>query len=143
MGASVIVPTLPHGGAEILALRKAGKRPAELVIVSLIGLLREMNPVVVANPLRAYDWTFLVDLPVLVVANSDTPQTAVRGVLDAIKTMPACSLSLWLADRQIGQHLIIDGVSASPNGLLRHMDAQDRRNYAGIGLNNKDYQSCK
>jgi len=135
-------PVLPYGAAEILKLRKNGKRPADIVLVSLIGPLREVNPVIVANSSRQYDWTSLVDLPVLVVANSDTDKQAVRSVLGAIKALPARSLSLWLADRQNGQHVIVDGVTARPNGLLRHMDAQDRRNYAGIGIR-KDYLTCK
>ena len=131
-------PPLPFGAAEILDLRKAGKRPADMVVVSLIGPLREANPVIVASPLRSYDWRFLVDLPVLVVANADTPQTAVRSVLDALKALPTLSLSLWFADHQNGRHLIVDGVSARPSGSFRHMDATDRRNYAGLGINNKE-----
>lgn len=130
--------SLPYGAAEILELRKTGKRPAEMVLVSLVGPLHEVNPVIVANPSRAYDWTCLVDLPVLVVANSDTDKQAVRGVLGAIKALPARSIGLWLADHQNGQHLVVEGVAAQPHGLIRHMDATDRRNYAGIGINNKE-----
>ena len=142
MGDGMSANRIPYGAAEILDLRKSGKRPADMVIVSLIGPLREINPIIVANPSRAYDWTFLVDLPVLVVANSDTTRNDVRSVLDAIKAQPARSLTLWLADCQNGRHLVVDGVAAHPRGLLRHMDGQDRRNYAGIGLKNKD-QVCK
>jgi hypothetical protein len=142
MGSSMIAPALPYGANQILALRKAGKRPAEMVLVSMIGPLREINPVIVANPSRAYDWTFLVDLPVLVVANADTSKNAVRGVLATLKALPARSLGLWLANRQNGQHLIVDGVQAHPQGMLRYMDATDRRNYAGIGTN-KECAQCK
>ncbi|MFT3960513.1 hypothetical protein [Propionivibrio sp.] len=126
--------TLPYGGREIADLRRVGKRPADLVLVSLIGPLREVNPVIVANPSRAYDWTFLVDLPVLVVANTDTDKSVVRRVLEALKALPTASLALWLADRQDGRNLIVEGVKACPRGLLRYMGANERRQYAGLGL---------
>lgn len=62
--------TIPHGAAEIVALRKAGKRPADLVLVSLVGPLRgEGNPQVIAKASRHYDWRFLVGLEVMLVAN--------------------------------------------------------------------------
>ena len=134
---------IPYGAAEIIEIRRSRKRPEDMVLVSLIGPLREVNPVIVANPTRVYDWSFLVDLEVLVVANEDTDKQAVRCVLDAIKATLANSVSLWLADRQTGQHLIIDGVPAHPLGLLRHMDAADRLSYAGLGLKNKDYAECE
>ena len=133
---------LPYGAAEILDLRMTGKRPAEMVLVSLIGPLRETNPVIVAKPGGAYDWRCLADLDVLVVARSDTDAAAVHGMLQAIKALPARSLSLWFADRQDGRHLIIDGVQASRRGLLQYMGAEDRRRYAGLGLKQEGGAAC-
>lgn len=129
---------IPYGATQILEHRKAGKRPADMVLVSLIGPLREVNPVIIATSSRAYDWRFLVDLSVLIVANSNTPTTVVRRVIDAIKALPARSLSFWFTDRQNGRHLIIEGVIARPGGAIQYMDAEDRRRYSGIGVNNKD-----
>ena len=60
---------LPYGGREIADLRGQGKCPADMVILSLIGPLREKNPVLVAKPERAYDWRFLVGLEVMVAWN--------------------------------------------------------------------------
>ena len=77
---------------------------------------------------------FLVDLPVLVVANADTDKSAVHRVLEALKALPTASLALWLADRQEGRNLIVEGVNACPRGLLRYMGANERRQYAGLGL---------
>lgn len=47
--------SMPYGAQEIADLRAIGKRPADMVLVSLIGPLRELNPVVVARPERRYD----------------------------------------------------------------------------------------
>lgn len=125
---------LPFGAAEILALRKAGKRPADMVLASLIGPLRgENNPVVIAKPGRSYDWRFLTGLDCLVVSDSRQPRDAVRAIIDALKALPTSYLGLWLADRQNGVNFIVGGVTARPRGLLRHMDAIDRLHLSSIG----------
>lgn len=124
---------LPYGAAEIVALRTGGKRPADMVLVSLIGPLREINPVVIANPSRSYDWRFLVGLSVLVVAKSVTTKADVKRVTDALLALPTHYLGLWLADLQNGMNFIVGGVMARPVGLLRYMTSDDREGFAGIG----------
>lgn len=133
---------LPYGAAEILALRKTGKRPADMVLVSLIGPLRgENNPVVIAHPGRRYDWRFLSGLECLVVSDSSQPKQAVRAIMDELKGLSTTYLGLWFADRQQGINFIVGGVIARPRGLLRHMSVADRQNFSGIGLR-QEYQQC-
>lgn len=125
---------LPYGGEAIASLRKKGKRPADMVLISLIGPLRdEDNPVVVARLGYQYAWNFLAGLECLVVANSRQPKIAIREILDALKALPVRYLGLWLADRQNGLNCIVDGVPANPRGLLRYMTADSLQNFAGIG----------
>ncbi|WP_412478966.1 hypothetical protein [Azonexus sp. IMCC34839] len=133
---------LPYGAAEILALRKTGKRPADMILLSLIGPLRgENNPVIVANPTRRYDWRILLDLEVLVIASSATDTTTVKRLLDELKALPTRYLGLWLSDRQNGLHVVVDGVPAHPRGLLRYMSRAERQNFHGIGQH-PEYRQC-
>lgn len=125
---------LPYGAAEIVALRKAGKRPADMVLVSLVGpLYGESNPVVIAKSGRPYDWRFMAGLECLVVSDSTQPKQAIREIIRDLKSLPVDYLGLWLADRQHGLNFIVGGVIARPRGLLRYMTAADRRNFFGIG----------
>ena len=64
---------LPYGAAEIVALRTAGKRPADMLLISFVGSLRETNPVIVAQPSRSYDWRVVVALPVMIDKRTDEP----------------------------------------------------------------------
>lgn len=135
MGAGMSANNLPYGAREILALRSTGKRPADMLLISLIGPLHgETNPTVVANPLKSYDWRFLHGLDVLIVATTSVSPEAIRRILDALKAVAVDYLGLWLADKQNGRHLIVGGVPARPRGVLRFMDHQDRQRFAGLGL---------
>jgi hypothetical protein len=126
---------LPYGGEAITKLRNQGKRPADMVLISLIGNLQgENNPVVIAQPGRRYDWRFLADLECLIVTDSSQPKDAIRQITDALKSLPVAYLGLWFADLQNGINFIVDGVTARPNGLLRHMSNYDREQFAGLGL---------
>lgn len=143
MGACMTSLNLPYGGREIAELRATGKRPADMVLLSLIGPLRgENNPVVIANPDRSYDWLFLLGLEVLVIADTKTPPGAVRRVLDALKALQMEYLGLWLTDLQDGRHCIVSHVEARPRGLLQHMDSRDRQQFAGLGLDRETEALC-
>lgn len=134
MGAGVKYQALPHGGREIAELRAIGKRPADLVLVSLIGPLHgESNPVVIASLRKTYDWRFLTRLEVLVVAKADSDPMAVRRLLDDLKALPVRYLGIWMVDRQQGRNLVVGGVVARPNGLLRYLDPETRKNFTNIG----------
>lgn len=131
----------PYGAAEIFAARKKGKRPADLVLLSLIGPLPgENNPVVIAQPGRRYDWRFLTGLECLVVSDSTQPKQAVIEIMDQLKALLPTYLGLWFADRQQGINFIVGGVIARPRGLLRYMTAADRRNFFGIGQRQEHLQ---
>lgn len=53
---------LPMGAKPILDARLRGQRPAEMLIVSLIGKTDELNHHVFANPAGDYDWRWIVGL---------------------------------------------------------------------------------
>ena len=130
MGAGMNVHLLPYGAAEILSLRQSGKRPADMVLVSMIGPLREMNPVVIAKPERSYDWRFLSGLSVLIVVTTQTEKLS--GLLQAIEDMKPDGLCVWFADQQDGVNVLIDGWKPkSKTG--RRMDLAQRVRYAGLG----------
>ena len=130
MGAGMNTLSLPYGGAEILALRQNGKRPADMVLISLIGQLRELNPVVIAKPERSYDLRFLSGLSVMVIGTTQTDKLS-----DAVKSIEAVSpdsLSVWFADQQDGINVVIDGWK--PHSTVgRRMGLVQRTSYAGLG----------
>lgn len=133
---------IPYGAAEILAARKAGKRPADLLLLSLIGPLRgENNPVLIAQLGREYDWRVLVGLQVLVVSESTQPSGQVRAITEAIKAARPDYLGVWFADKRNGLNFIVGGVAARPRGLLRHMTQADRQRFATIGQR-QEVQQC-
>jgi len=96
---------VPYGAQEIIDNRMIGKRPADMVLVSLVGPLREANPVVVAKPGRAYDWRFLARLEVLIVASTAIDRGAVKRVVDAVLPHKPDYLGVWFADRQAGMNV--------------------------------------
>lgn len=126
---------LPYGAAEIVALRTAGKRPADLLLISFVGPLRETNPVIVAQPSRTYDWRFVVALPVLIVAKTDTPHLA--GIVKAIEAAAPSTLSVWFADQQDGVNVLIDGHRPRTK-TGRRMGLAQRVMLAGLGSSGSD-----
>lgn len=121
---------LPYGGAEILALRQSGRRPADMVLVSLIGPLRELNPVVMAKPERAYDWRFLARLSILIVGTTKTEH--LPGIVKSIEAADPATLCVWFADQQDGLNVMVDGWKPrSKEG--RRMELAQRTRYAGLG----------
>lgn len=123
---------LPYGAAEIVALRSAGKRPADLLLISLVGTLREINPTIIAQPSRSYDWRFVVALPVLIVATTETPNIA--GIVKAIDTAAPAALSVWFADQQDGINVLFDGHRPRTK-TGRRMGIAQRVTLAGLGSN--------
>lgn len=121
---------IPYGAAEIIALRSAGKRPADMVLVSFVGPLREENHAIVAKLSIAYDWRCLVGLSVLIVAT--TQCAGLASVVRAIQCAAPDSLSVWFADKQDGINALIGG--SRPNTKAgRRMDVAQRAGYAGLG----------
>lgn len=60
---------LASGARPIVDARLKGLRPADMVIVSLIGKTQETNTTVYANPKTAYDWRWVADLQICIYAN--------------------------------------------------------------------------
>jgi len=128
----MITNALPYGAAEILALRKSGKRPADMVLVSLVGPLHEVNPVVIVRPEKFYDWRFLAGLEVLVVADMSVPAEQVNRVSAALLEARPDFLGLWFADRQDGLNLAF-GSWWPKTKACRRMGIADRRALSGVG----------
>jgi|SRR5688572_2328492 len=63
---------LPNGAEAVLAARKRGMRPAEMLIVSLIGKVGESNHTIYANPGAEYDWRWIVGLDICLYVNNAT-----------------------------------------------------------------------
>lgn len=123
---------LPYGAREIAALRSAGQRPSDLILVSLIGPLRESNPVVIAKADLTYDWRFLIGLSVAVVATTETPYMPL--IVQAIEAAAPRSMAVWFADQQDGHNLIVQSRRASTK-FGRRMGVIQRIAWAGLGTN--------
>ena len=132
MGAGMIANRLPYGAAEILELRKSGKRPADMVLVSLIGPLREVNPVVVARTGTRYDWCFLADLDVMLLADTKIEPAMFAKILAQIQRVRPSYLGAWFADKQDGLNLAF-GSWRPKTSACRRMGIDDRRRLAGLG----------
>jgi len=84
---------IPYGAMPILKAREQGKRPADMVLISMVGPLPgELNPVVLADKAISYDWRWIRGLTACFWATPDTYRAA--HILDAFKALPAC-LYLW------------------------------------------------
>jgi hypothetical protein len=62
----------PNGAEAVIAARKRGMKPSEMLIVSLIGAVNESNHTIYANPESEYDWRWLVGLKVCIYINDAT-----------------------------------------------------------------------
>ncbi|USE81138.1 hypothetical protein NDR89_15570 [Cupriavidus gilardii] len=95
--------SLPHGAKPILEARmRAGAKPSDMVIVSLVGRLDEGNPVVVADG-PEYDWRFLRGLQVCLFGKPGTPN---RQVAIAIGACLPERLWLWDVESKKGADVI-------------------------------------
>lgn len=90
--------TLPYGALPIADARKRGLKPADMVIVSLVGPLDCGNPVVIAGS-KEYDWWWTRGLQICVFARSGTPW---RRTLAGISAHRPAKLWLWDVERAEG-----------------------------------------
>lgn len=92
---------LPYGGEAILKARAAGKRPAEMVILSLVGPIPGIeNPVVwpgKSASIADLDLSFLADLDVEVATDTKIPFARLLEAIRAVQTH-ACGLFVWWSD---------------------------------------------
>lgn len=123
----------PYGGQDIASLRAMRKRPADMVLVSLVGpIRRESNPVVMARPEKPYDWHFLTGLDVLIVASTQLDASLVKRAADAIMDVRPGYLGVWFADCQNGLNLAF-GSWKPKTKTCRMMGVHERRQLDGIG----------
>lgn len=92
----------PSGAMPIIEARKRGFKPADMVIVSLVGRPGEANPTVYANPNATYDWRWLVDLQVCIYAKGSTCWEPTAKAIASCR--PAC-LFLWDVERYEGANV--------------------------------------
>jgi len=123
---------LPYGGREILELRQSHQKPADMVLISLIGPLRELNPTVVARPERTYDWRFLAGLKVLIVASMSVPAEQINRVSTALLELRTEYLGVWFSDLQNGMTIAF-GTWRPISKAGRSMGIADRRMLEGVG----------
>lgn len=119
----------PYGASAIIELRKAGNRPADMVLVSLIGPLRdEVNPVVMVND-QDCDFRFLHGLEVMVVCTMETPREFVKRVADDIVAVAPAYAGIWFRDRGDGLNLCWGSYKPKAKAIRRWTSAE-RSDYA-------------
>jgi hypothetical protein len=92
---------LPNGAAPILKARLEGSKPAEMLIVSLIGRIEDTNHTIYANAAAEYDWRFLRGLKVCVYVNNGCK------FAETMKAIAKCRpeyLGLYNVDQFAGAH---------------------------------------
>lgn len=121
---------LPFGAQEIVDLRAIGKAPADMVLVSLIGNLKdESNPVVVAFH-ADYDWIFLMGLNVMIVCNMQTERENIVAVQNAILKFCPEYLGIVWADKGDGLNIAWGGYRPKAK-CIRKWSQADKRAWSG------------
>ncbi|CUI02638.1 hypothetical protein BN2497_53 [Janthinobacterium sp. CG23_2] len=90
---------IARGAEPILAARRRGMKPDEMIRVSLVGSLCHGNHVVYAEPGAAYDWRWVRDLDVCVCIG---PSADWAATAKAIAMQRPAHLSLWNSYEQWG-----------------------------------------
>jgi hypothetical protein len=107
---------LPLGAWRILEARKQGKKPADMVLVSLVGKLpNEVNPVVMVTEGARHEWSWVRGL---VVCFWTTPKEYdARQIIECAKCKPK-AMYLWNAASEQGFDVHVwptpDSVDAHP-----------------------------
>lgn len=84
---------MPFGSMPILKARQKGKRPADMIIVSMMGRLPdEINPVVIADRQLPYVWDWIRGLVVCFFASPDT--YLAKHIFECAKALPS-KMYLW------------------------------------------------
>lgn len=96
---------MPYGAPPILKARREGKRPADMILISMIGALPgELNPVVIADKPISYDWDWIRGLTACFWT---TPKGYMaKHVLDCSKALPS-RLFLWDCANEKGYDLTV------------------------------------
>lgn len=96
---------IPFGAVPILAARKRGKRPVDLILLSMMGELpNEANPVVHITQSRVYDWGWIRGLEACFWTTPNTYRAT--HIIDAAKAQPE-RLYLWDSANEIGYNIYV------------------------------------
>lgn len=87
---------IPNGAQTVIDARKRGFKPAEMLIISLIGPTNEANHTIHASPKGEYDWRWLVGLDACIFVNG---QTDWKAITRRIAASGAHWLGLYDVDR--------------------------------------------
>ena len=90
---------LATNAQKIVELRKRGYKPNEMIIVSLVGKVDELNHTIFANPKLEYDWEWCKGLEVCIFASSAVDWLK---TVDSISKVNPAFLALWDIDRYEG-----------------------------------------
>lgn len=93
-----------NGAMPIIAARRKGFKPAEMIIVSLIGRINEPNHTVYASPKTEYDWKWARGLQVCIYAS---PKVNWQPVARAIAAELPSFLGIWDADNRQGANVYL------------------------------------
>ncbi len=118
------------GADGILAMRRAGQRPGEAVIVSVIGPLplRAYDWVVEADLDTDYDWVWAINLDLWVVSDTRVSSPKLKKLLLDLRLHRPRSLYLWLDDQERGytvwHYPKVESITRPPDGWEWSMDLQ-------------------
>lgn len=76
---------IPNGAQAVIDARKKGFKPAEMLIISLIGPTGESNHTIHASAKGDYDWRWLVGLNTCIFVNGKTDWKAITRTIAASK----------------------------------------------------------
>ncbi len=68
---------IPNGAEKVIAARKKGFKPSEMLIISLVGKLQELNHTIYANPDAVYDWRWMVGLKACIFTKTGIDSKAI------------------------------------------------------------------
>lgn len=118
----------PHGADAIIELRKVGKKPADIILVSLIGFLKdEANPLVIVNNPDC-DFRFLHDLDVMIVCNMGTAKDLINAISEEIVNVIPSYCGIWFYDHADGINLCWGNFKASTK-VFRNWTVSERESY--------------
>lgn len=120
---------IPHGASAIIEMRKAGMRPADMVLVSLVGTLQSEINLVVTVGVRDDDFRFLYALEALIVCNIKTPRELIKRVADDVVAVEPAYAGIWWQDKGDGLHLCW-GKYRPKAKVLRRWTTAERASYA-------------
>lgn len=93
---------IPVGAQKIIDVRTKGFKPDEMILVSFIGRINELNYTVYAMPGRDYDWFWIKGLQVCIYASSGVDW--IEAALAMTMAKPSY-LGLWDVGRSQGAEL--------------------------------------